>query len=469
MSGPKTSVLSPNFVYYNALTEHAKAEWAEKEILISLQSMQSSERAIATLITKIQALQDDECPDARVQSLIETARQYMDVTFDDIDDSHDFTASELRGMKKEGAEDVSWYRKETLETVRLEGKYLEYYQSIRDKSFQQKTNIARACAAKAAKMKTQVRKLELAYWDLSESMKEEVFQEGIRTSFYIPFKSIRNRAGAEDIIKKINEALFGVSSMILTDSMLEQLRSLKEKAAEIKDGSYLSNFYQLVIRPFVEECTQYDAFYNAHFAEYEEYKTSYEILCSELNLVPQEMEISAESIAFYKAKTLELQGILLQRHTRETVMETVNEVMTEMGYDLVATRDVVKKSGKQYHDELYLYGDGTAISVVQSSEGQLTMEIGGLDYGDRMPTEEEAKNMESLMVSFCLDYQAIAEALVKKGLDMKKVSLLPPDAQYATIINLDDYEVSGSVETITEAKKEERRAEDTKKERHAED
>lgn len=466
MSGPKTSVLSANFKAYEALSESQRTTWAENEILASFRAMAVCEKKISLLIQKIEALQDSEHPDERVTAILNTAREMMTVTFDDIDPEKEFTQKELSSIKSGGAEDV--YRWQILDSVDLEGKYLEYFQSIRGKTFDQKVNIARGCAAKAAKMRTHVRKLEPAFRDLEEAAKEAIFQEGIRTSFYIPFKSVRNRANAEEVVKKINDALSVVADMIITDAMLERFRVLKSKAVEIKDASYLANFYQLVVLPFVEECTAYDAFYNARFAEYEEYKTSYEILCNELSLVPQVMEVSAEGIEFYKSKTEELQEILLKRRTREMVMKTVDEVMEEMGYDLLATRDVVKKSGKQYHDELFVYNEGTAISVVQSSEGQITMEIGGLDYGDRMPTDREAQDMSATMLSFCMDYDKITEALKRHGFDMKQVSRLPADPQYAMIINLDDYNVTGTAQTITEVKKTQEQTVTRKKELHAE-
>ena len=466
MSGPKTSVLSPNFLTYKGLSDSAKATWAEKELLISLLAMQTCEKEIATLIEQIQLLQGSDT-DERIQACIESAKATLDVRFDDIDESHDFTSQELSLMRTQGAPNVS--TTVNVNAQALEGKYLEYFQSVRGKSVAQLTAIARSCAAKAANMKTQVRRLTLVREDLEAAIKEEVFRDGIRTSFYIPFANLHNRVGAEKIIEKINDALRGVSSLILSDALLEQLHSLKAKASEITDASYLSNFYQLVICPFVDACTQYDGFYNAHFAEFEEYKTTYEILCSELGLVPQQMAFSAEAITFYQAQTVVLQEILINRHARELVMKTVNEVMAEMGYDMVASRDVTKKNGKQYHDELYIYGEGTAISVVHSSDGQLTMEIGGLDYGDRAPTEEEAKNMSAQMQTFCVDYATIAEELKKRGLDVRTVTMLPPDAQYATIINLEDYEVTGSVKTIQEVDKEEEQATKTDKKKHAED
>ena len=470
MSGPKTSVLSANFMSYSALSEGQKAAWAEAEILVNLRSMAAYEKQIELLIPKIEYYQDIVHPDSYISELIETARECMTATFDDIDPHKKFDKNELDNLRNNKLENnISWYRVQTQSNVDLKGKYLEYFQSIRDRSLDEKVSIARGCATKAAKMKAQVRKLKLALRDLEEAAKAEVIMEGVKTSFYIPFKSIQNRSGAETLIKKINEELGTLTKKILTDSMLDQLQVLKNKAAEIRDASYLGNFYQVVVRPFVQECTAYDAFYNTHFAEYEEYKTSYEILCKELDLMPQVMEISEEAIAFYKSKTEELQDILLKRRTREMVMETIDEVMAEMGYDLVASRDVTKKSGKQYHDELFLYGDGTAISVVQSSEGQITMEIGGLDYGDRMPTSQEAQEMSTQMASFCVDYDKITEALKEHGLDMKQVSRLPADPQYATIINLDEYDLRVSVQTITEAKKTKEQTETQKKERHAED
>ena len=79
------------------------------------------------------------------------------------------------------------------------------------------------------------------------------------------------------------------------------------------------------------------------------------------------------------------------------------------------------------------------MNVTYSSDGKITMELGGIGNDDRLPTETESARLASDMRTFCDDYHEIEQRLLKKGIVTKKISVLPPDAQYAQIINVSDY------------------------------
>lgn len=49
------------------------------------------------------------------------------------------------------------------------------------------------------------------------------------------------------------------------------------------------------------------------------------------------------------------------------------------------------------------------------------------------------------MRTFCDDYYEIERRLRQKGILTKRISILPPDEQYAQIINISDYNLSAEV------------------------
>ena len=49
------------------------------------------------------------------------------------------------------------------------------------------------------------------------------------------------------------------------------------------------------------------------------------------------------------------------------------------------------------------------------------------------------------MGEFCRDYDAIEQRLKAKGIETRRLSVLPPDVQFAQIINMSDYEMTRDV------------------------
>ena len=120
-----------------------------------------------------------------------------------------------------------------------------------------------------------------------------------------------------------------------------------------------------------------------------------------------------------------------------------------MGYAVLGSREFTKKNGRHFRNELYTYGDGTAVNVTYSSDGRIAMELGGVDTADRLPDERETSLLCDSMERFCDDFKEIEERLLVKGVVLKeRLSLLPPSPEYAQIINVSDYETKREAETI---------------------
>ena len=130
--------------------------------------------------------------------------------------------------------------------------------------------------------------------------------------------------------------------------------------------------------------------------------------------------------------------------------------MEEMGYIVIGSREVTKKNGKHFRNELYTYGEGTAVNVTYSSDGKIAMELGGVDTTDRLPNDQETSILCKSMELFCDDFKEIERRLLTKGVVLAdRISLLPPDAEYAQIINTADYHMTEKTETL-QTKKQQR-------------
>ena len=78
------------------------------------------------------------------------------------------------------------------------------------------------------------------------------------------------------------------------------------------------------------------------------------------------------------------------------------------------------------------------------------MELGGLDSTDRTPSASESAALREEMEDFCNDFKEIERRLFARGVVLaSRISLLPPDAAYAQIINTSDYQMSAETEHFT--------------------
>lgn len=143
--------------------------------------------------------------------------------------------------------------------------------------------------------------------------------------------------------------------------------------------------------------------------------------------------------------------VLIVRQMEQTyVSDCVDEVMADMGYDLIGTREVRKKSGKHFKNELFTFNEGTAVNVTFSPDGRVSVELGGLAREDRVPTPEETKFLTRDMETFCGEFAEFERRMLAKGIVVgNRIAFSPPTAEYAAIINVNDYDVAESTQIFT--------------------
>lgn len=178
--------------------------------------------------------------------------------------------------------------------------------------------------------------------------------------------------------------------------------------------------------------------------------------------VPQKFVCSSDAVAKLKDEIARIKTIADEDEEQSYISNCIDEVMEEMGYSVLGSREVTKKNGRHFRNELFTYSEGTAVNVTYSSDGKIAMELGGIDTEDRLPESNEAKVLCNAMENFCADFNEIEKRLAQKGVVLAdRISLLPPSADYAQIINTSDYYMEKQTDRI-HARKDERRVQKNK-------
>lgn len=277
----------------------------------------------------------------------------------------------------------------------------------------------------------------------------EKIAKGFNSSFAQMLKQKKN-------IKKeeIQENIERLShNAILPKSYIAELCSASEKLKVISDDNFLKNFNAVTVYPLIKKCEQHITEYDVCKSEYDELIIKYEALCKTLGINAEITECTNSGIRYLKEKISMLEAQLSKSAEQEYISDCIDEVMVEMGYDLLGHRDVTKRNGKHFHNELYTFSEGTAVNVTYSSEGKITMELGGLDSIDRLPTDIEKQHLCEEMYEFCGDFKEIEKRLAAKGVISRHISILPPEAEFAQIINTKDYEIKQETTELSVKKK----------------
>ena len=219
---------------------------------------------------------------------------------------------------------------------------------------------------------------------------------------------------------------------------------------EITDDVFLKNFVAVSVNPLIKQANQFIAEYRECKDEFDQLYAEYVALCELYYYVAQEYVCSRSSIQALEIEIDRIKKNAAEDDEQTYISDCLDEVMTEMGYSVLGSREVTKRNGKRFRNELYTYCDGTAVNVTYSSDGKIAMELGGIDTSDRVPTAQETEKLCNSMEHFCDDFKEIEKKLLAKGVVLAdRVSLLPPNAEYAQIINTSDYSMKTEIDSIS--------------------
>lgn len=278
---------------------------------------------------------------------------------------------------------------------------------------------------------------------------QEAIDEGFATSF-ADIKEIQTNTKEslrDEAFKRLRQLQ---KNVFLPDQYKDELSEAVSKLEGIADNIFLKNFIAVSINPLIKKCNSFVTEYKECQAEFDALYSEYVALCELYYYVPQEYVCSDSSIQVLQTEIERIKSAVAEDDEQAYISDCLDEVMVEMGYTVLGSREVTKRNGRRFRNELYSYSDGTAVNITYSSDGRIAMELGGLDTSDRVPTAQETAQLCDSMEQFCTDFKEIEKRLLAKGVVLAdRISLLPPEAEYAQIINTSDYAMENDAETIS--------------------
>lgn len=247
---------------------------------------------------------------------------------------------------------------------------------------------------------------------------------------------------------EIANNLSNLLSPILNDELHDSIEKALKHLDEIDNPDFLSNFNAMTVAPLEKKCREYTALRQEIGDEYDDLMIRYTVLCKEQKIIPQNIAFERGAVEKLDSLITELEKAADSADEQSYISRCIDEVMEDMGYKLVGNRSVTKKSGRHFRNELYSFSEGTAVNVTYSDNGNITMELGGVDTKDRMPDTLETERLTEDMRSFCGQYREFERRLAEKGVVSNHISLLPPEPVYAQVINVSDYDMTDNIATI---------------------
>ena len=163
-----------------------------------------------------------------------------------------------------------------------------------------------------------------------------------------------------------------------------------------------------------------------------EYKT----LCSMLEQKPVENYNNVSDINKLIELNQNLHQTLRQQEEHQYIADSLNEVMSEMGHNIIASKIMEREKEKKYHS-VYSMGEHTAINVHHSSDGGVMFEVSGFAKANGKVNEIDKLRVKEGMESFCGTYEVVKNKLEAKGIYVSNEKRKPPHERYARFIDID--------------------------------
>ncbi len=406
MSGPKTSE------YF--LTSEQRAE-LERQREIQRRKMVAVE-TIQRCTNKVMAMQGDFAEEVAV------ARELIDSG--DTDGGLANKINELNGILSPLEKAVLRANADTLELL------------------EEAAVLAEKTVSDAKKLKSEIAQINASNRSKLKSTLNADIDKGLGSSFADLKDTLTVHKDA--LNEKLDELL---SYDFFSKEVVAEINNAKQELSSINDETTLKSFSAITTTPLIKKCAELVAEYEQYSEKFDALISEYAALCKLYHLVEQEYSCSVGSIAELKSEIQRIKTEAANDDEQSYISECIDEVMEEMGYTVLGSREVRKKNGKRFRNELYSYSDGTAINVTYSADGKIAMELGGMDTADRLPDEQESSVLCGAMESFCGDFKEIEKRLAAKGVILsKRISMLPPSEEYAQIINTSEYSMENEAE-----------------------
>ena len=251
---------------------------------------------------------------------------------------------------------------------------------------------------------------------------------------------------------KIKDVLHEIQSLNISSDLQKEGITILKRAQGITDDSFIDNYYAMTVLPYIKRCKAYEEQIKEYGDEFDELVSKHRYYSEYIGMPVISFTFSMDTLNSLRHEVAELESQSEKIEEQQYISESLDQVMRDMGYNVVGSREVVKKSGRKFRNELYHFSEGSVVNVTYAANGQISMELGGVDTCDREPSEEESSVLCDEMVEFCDEFPEIERRLKEKGVVlMNRISMLPPAEEYAQIINVSDFNMTEQVDVLETA------------------
>lgn len=317
----------------------------------------------------------------------------------------------------------------------------------------------KAFNSKAKTVEENARKLVVQYENQSNEI-NAILSKNIENSITggmsirIDDEIVKPQSHLESQKAKIKDVLHEIQSLNISTDLQKEGIAILKRAQEITDDSFIDNYYAMTVLPYIKRCKAYEEQIKEYGEEFDELVSRHRYYSECLGMPVISFTFSMDSLNSLRHEVAELESLSAKIEEQQYISESLDQVMRDMGYNVVGSREVVKKSGRKFRNELYHFSEGSVVNVTYTANGQISMELGGVDTCDREPSEEESSVLCDEMVEFCDEFPEIERRLKEKGVVlMNRISMLPPAEEYAQIINVSDFNMTEKVDVLETASK----------------
>lgn len=273
-------------------------------------------------------------------------------------------------------------------------------------------------------------------------------------SIRIDDEIVKPQSHLESQKAKIKDVLREANNSNISSDLQKEGIAILGRAQEITDDSFIDNYYAMTVLPYIKRCKAYEEQIKEYGEEFDELVSKHRYYSECLGMSVIAFTFSMDTLNSLRHEVAELESQSEKIEEQQYISENLDQVMRDMGYNVVGSREVVKKSGRKFRNELYHFSEGSVVNVTYAANGQISMELGGVDTCDREPSEEESSVLCDEMVEFCDEFPEIERRLKEKGVVlMNRISMLPPAEEYAQIINVSDFNMTDKVDVFETASK----------------
>lgn len=236
-----------------------------------------------------------------------------------------------------------------------------------------------------------------------------VFDNGIFTKYYDILDKCRN---AYNVLEEDRKSL---------DSLSERLAKLLREKDNILEIDKTFKILESALRKAIKE-------YDKKLKLYDDYV----VKAVTLNETVKEIsEFTSCNEIWMENERLD--SDIREKDKLEYISQVIEEVMVEFGHNIVRS-DVMQTKPNVHNDKKFEFGNDGIISVRQSKDGAILMEV-AIVGDDSDLSQYEKQKAVSKMIDFCSQYPEMAKRIEEKGVIFKQIRNMPPEECFAKKIS----------------------------------